>query len=337
MLSLRRIVQREISLFILIIITVFVLFLLGLLLKDKFFSLNNFQSMAFQIPEFGFLALAMSITMLSGGIDLSLVANANLAGILAAYVLTGKVIPINGNETTIIILACFVALFASTLAGVLNGLLISKLSVPPILATLGTMTFYNGISMALTSGQGVVGFPEAFLDIGSKDIINIPIIFILFIIATVIVSFFLEKTTTGRRIYLLGENPIASLFAGIKNENLITRVYLLSGLLAGFASIIMISKVNSAKVGYGDTYLLQAILVAVLGGIDPNGGRGRVIGVMLGIFILQFLQSAFTLFAFTPYAKKLIWGFMLLLVMVINFLVGKAQAKQPKTSEAVDI
>lgn len=334
--SIRRLVQREISLFILIIITICVLLLLGLLLEEKFFSLNNFQSMAFQIPEFGFLALAMSITMLSGGIDLSLVANANLAGILAAYVLTGKVIPINNNETFIIILACLVALVASTLAGLINGLLISKVSVPPILATLGTMTFYNGISMALTSGQGVVGFPEMFLDMGSKDIYNIPVIFILFLVATGVIAFFLEKITAGRRIYLLGENSIASLFAGIKNENLITLVYLLSGLLAGFASIIMISKVNSAKVGYGDTYLLQAILVAVLGGIDPNGGRGRVIGVMLGIFILQFLQSAFTLFAFTPYAKKLIWGFMLLLVMVINYLVGKVQAKQPKTAENVE-
>jgi simple sugar transport system permease protein len=96
---------------------------------------------------------------------------------------------------------------------------------------------------------------------------------------------------------------------------------MISGLLAGFSSILMISRVNSAKVGYGDTYLLQAILVAVLGGVDPYGGRGKVFGVVMGIIILQALQSAFTLFGFTPYAKRLIWGAMLLVVMIIHFII----------------
>ncbi len=318
----QRFLRHETTLIILVVITLGVLLTLWVLLGNQFFSLNNFQSMGYQIPEFGFLALAMAVTMLTGGIDLSVVANANLAGILAAFVLTRRLGFLTSYpDAGVVVIACLVALAVASIAGFINGLLISKLSVPPILATLGTMTFYNGISMAITSGEGIVGFPEMFLKIGSEHIANIPLIFLLFVLASIVVGFMLEQTSTGVSVYLYGENKIASMFAGLRNENLIVRVYFLSGLLAGFASIIMISRFNSAKVGYGDTYLLQAILVSVLGGIAPEGGRGRIIGVVLGIFILQALQSAFTLFAFTPYAKKLIWGSMLLLVMVINFLV----------------
>lgn len=329
--DLRRFLRHETTLVVLILITLIVLLVLWWLLGNQFFSLNNFQSMGYQIPEFGFLALAMAVTMLTGGIDLSVVANANLSGILAAYVLTRRLdFLTNFSDATIVVSACFLALLVSSIAGFLNGFLISKLSVPPILATLGTMTLFNGISMAITSGEGVVGFPEMFLNIGTGHFANIPIIFILFIIASLVVGFMLERTTTGAGVYLYGENRIAALFAGLRTENLVVRVYFLSGLLAGFASIIMISRFNSAKVGYGDTYLLQAILVSVLGGIAPEGGRGRIFGVVLGIFILQALQSAFTLFAFTPYAKKLIWGSMLLLVMVINFLIERWRLRSRK-------
>jgi len=327
--SIKKITDFDTSLKILISITIFVLAILGLLLGRQFFSINNFQSMGYQIPEFGFLALAMAVTMLSGGIDLSVVANANLSGILAAFILTKHISLLKDySDITIIILATVTALFIASVGGIINGLLISKLSVPPILATLGTMTFFNGISMAITSGEGVVGFPELFLNAGNSTIINIPIIFVIFIIAVFIVGFILERTSSGLSIYLYGENRIAALFAGLENEKLVIKIYFLSGLLAGFASLIMISRVNSAKIGYGDTYLLQAILVAVLGGIAPEGGRGKILGVVLGIFILQALQSAFTLFAFTPYAKKLIWGSMLLLVMVINFLLDKWRSRK---------
>jgi simple sugar transport system permease protein len=110
----------------------------------------------------------------------------------------------------------------------------------------------------------------------------------------------------------------------------------LSGFLVGFAAIIIASRVNSAKVGYGDTYLLQAILVAVLGGISPMGRRGKLINVMIGVLILQMLQSAFTIFAFSPYAKRLIFGFMLLLVMVVNYYLDKIHTRSIFVQEDLD-
>jgi simple sugar transport system permease protein len=252
--NLKKFARQDTTLIVLIFITLVVFLVLWWILGKQFFSLNNFQSMGYQIPEFGFLALAMAVTMLTGGIDLSVVANANLAGILAAFVLTRRFdFFANFSEPALVVTACLVALFVAAVAGLFNGLLISKLSVPPILATLGTMTFFNGISMAITSGEGVVGFPEMFLNIGSGAVGNIPLIFILFIIASLVVGFMLERTSTGLGVYLYGENRIAALFAGLRTENLIIRVYFLSGLLSGFASIIMISRFNSAKVGYGDT------------------------------------------------------------------------------------
>ncbi len=321
--------RKDSTLAVLLGLFVILLVLFGVLTKGKFFSFDNLQSMGYQIPEFAFLALAMSIAMITGGIDLSVVANANLAGILAGYVLTGAVFgPDAGiNEFVLVTIAIIVALLSATIGGLFNGVLISKLSVPPILATLGTMIFYNGISTAITEGKGVVGFPDLYLSLGVSAPLGIPLVFYIFAVAFAIVAFVMIRTPFGQSVYLYGENRIASLFSGIKNERLIIKTYALAGFLAGIAAIIMTSRVNSAKYNYGDSYLLQAILVAVLGGINPNGGRGRVTNVIIGILILQMLQSAFTLFAFSPYARRMIFGFLLLLIMVVNYFLDKYQSR----------
>lgn len=323
--NLKKLIRQDTTLAVLLALFFFMLVLFGSLLKDTFFSFDNIQSMGYQIPEFAFLALAMSIAMITGGIDLSVVANANLAGILAGYILTGVIFGPESGITglPLVIIAIIVALISATLGGLFNGFLISKLSVPPILATLGTMIFYNGISTAITEGKGVVGFPDLYLAIGTSAPLGIPLVFYIFFIAFAVVAFIMLRTPFGQSIYLYGENRIASLFSGIKNERLIMKTYALAGFLSGVAAIIMTSRVNSAKYNYGDSYLLQAILVAVLGGINPNGGRGKVTNVIIGILILQMLQSAFTLFAFSPYAKRMIFGFLLLLIMVVNFYIDK--------------
>ncbi|KPL70744.1 hypothetical protein ADM99_15500 [Leptolinea tardivitalis] len=340
MTQMKKFIRQDTTLTVLLGLLIFLILLFGSILQDKFFSFDNIQSMGYQIPEFAFLALAMSIAMITGGIDLSVVANANMAGIMAGYVLTGAVFGLNSgmSDLTLVIIAILVALIVATLGGVFNGILIAKFSVPAILATLGTMTFYNGISTAITEGKGVVGFPDNYLSIGTSAPLGIPLVFYIFFIAFAVVAFVMVRTPFGQSIYLYGENRIASLFSGIKNEKMIIKTYALAGFLSGIAAIIMTSRVNSAKYNYGDSYLLQAILVAVLGGINPNGGRGKVTNVIIGILILQILQSAFTLFAFSPYAKRMIFGFMLLLIMVINFIIDKWGARSKsiaKDSEVV--
>lgn len=329
MLYLKKQLTKDINLTILTLITVALIISLQIMLAPKIFSVRSLTSMSYQIPQFGFIALAMMLSMITGGIDLSVIANANLSGIFAAYILTGVVFGENSGmpDGLLIVITIIATLVISSLLGLFNGFLISKISVPPIIATLGTMLFYGGVGMALTSGKGIVGFPDAFLKIGSGKILNLPYIFIAFVFAAIVLAVVLAKTGFGRKVYLYGENNVATRFSAINNEALIMKVYTLCGLLAGFASLIIISSVNSAKIGYGDTFLLQAILVSVLGGVSTSGGRGKVVGIVLGICILQMLQSSFTLWQFTPYAKNLIWGTMLLVVMVINYVTSKKMQK----------
>ena len=317
---------------VLFTIMVGIIIIMSILIPDKFLTVINFQSMASQIPEFGLLALAMMIAMMTGGIDLSVVSITNLTGVIAAIILTKLVSPQMGGGliTLIIILAILAAIISSLVCGLLNGVLIAYVGVPPILATLGTMGLFLGIAIVITEGHGITGFPDEFLFIGSGTIWIIPVPFIIFIVCALIVALALNKTSLGLSIQMLGSNPVASWFAGISNNSILVKTYMITGLLAGISSVIMISRVNSMRPGYGYAYLLTAILVIVLGGVNPSGGFGTVTGVVVGVIILQLLQSGFNILAFSPFFKKFIWGFMLLLVMVINFFVAKYQQRSGK-------
>ena len=190
------------------------------------------------------------------------------------------------------------------------------------------MIFFQGISMVITGGAGITGYPEEFLTFGRDKVGGfLPVIFIIFIAVAVVIWFMLEKTKYGKRLYLYGENSVVSLFTGINNDRVIVLTYLMSGLLCGIASIIMMARVNSARVGYGDLYQMQAILVCVIGGINPNGGRGKIFGVCIAIILLQMLQSGFTILGFEPYIKNLIWGLVLVGVMMLNSVTGLLKKK----------
>jgi len=309
-----------------------IIIIMSIFIPDKFLTVINFQSISSQIPEFGLLALAMMIAMMTGGIDLSVVSITNLTGVIAAVILTKLVSPQMGEGliTLIIILAILVAIISSLVCGLLNGVLIAYVGVPPILATLGTMGLFLGIAIVITEGHGITGFPDKFLFIGNGTIWIIPVPLIIFIVCALIVALVLNKTSLGLSIQMLGSNPVASWFAGISNNSILVKTYMITGLLAGISSVIMISRVNSMRPGYGYAYLLTAILVIVLGGVNPSGGFGTVTGVVVGVIILQLLQSGFNILAFSPFFKKFIWGFMLLLVMVINFFVAKYQQSSGK-------
>lgn len=309
-----------------------IIIMMSIFIPDKFLTVINFQSMASQIPEFGLLALAMMIAMMTGGIDLSVVSITNLTGVIAAIILTKLVSPQMGGGliTLIIILAILAAIISSLVCGLLNGVLIAYVGVPPILATLGTMGLFLGIAIVITEGHGITGFPDEFLFIGSGTIWIIPVPLIIFIACALIVALVLNKTSLGLSIQMLGSNPVASWFAGINNNSILIKTYMMTGLLAGISSVIMISRVNSMRPGYGYAYLLAAILVIVLGGVNPNGGFGTVTGVVIGVIILQLLQSGFNILAFSPFFKKFMWGVILLLVMVVNFIISKYQQRSRK-------
>ncbi len=315
------------NLILLLIIFAVVLAGIALFLGGSFFNNRNIVSMGFQVPEFGFIALAMALAMLTGGIDLSVIATMNLSGILAAYVLTNKGLLASIGTGPVVAIAIAVSLVCGLACGIVNGFTISRLGVPAILATLATMLLYSGIGMAITGGQGVVGFPDAFMVIGNARVLGIPLPLIVMLIGFLVVIFLVNSTAWGKSLYLLGENRIAALFSGIRSAKTLIVTYAVCGLFSSISAVILISRVNSARIGYGDTYLLQAILVVVMGGINPQGGSGKILGVLIGILILQSLSSSFTLFAISPYARGLIYGSMLLIVMIANQVYAERRFK----------
>lgn len=338
----RALVQREGELVVLLVVALAITTLLATFMSAQFFSAGNLQSMAVQVSGFGFLALAMSIAMLSGGIDLSVVSASVLAGIAGATVVSGKYIEVTEtNQASLAVLAGVVCLVVGLLCGLLNGLLIAKVSIPPILATLSTMILFTGIGMAWTTGQSVSVVVPQVSQLANATLGGIPVIFVLLAVAFVVVGLVLAKLPFGRRLYLFGENQVALRFAGGRTERTIILSYVLVGLLVGFSAMIMVARVNSARTGFGDSYLLQSILVVVLAGYDPNGGRGRVGMLAVALLLLQFVSSALNVLGMSPYVRNLVWGLMLLVIMIANRLVrrysahwGRAGAGSRTTQEA---
>ncbi len=306
---------------------------MSLLLPDKFLTLQNFQSMGSQIPEFGLLALAMMLAMLTGGIDLSVVAIANLSGIVAAICM--KALIASGawraESMAILLIAIAVALGISLLCGLVNGLLISRVGVSPIIATLGTMALFEGVGVIITSSRGVVGFPDSFVFLGNGFLWLFPMPFLIFAAAVMVFSLVLNKSIFGRNVKMLGANAVAARFSGLDINGTLTRVYLITGGLSGISALIMMSRSNSAKSGYGSSYLLLSILIAVLGGVNPAGGFGTVTGLVMGIVVLQFLSSGFNILAFSPFTQNVIRGAILLLVMIIGYLYAQRSTRTRKS------
>ena len=308
----------NLTLFVIMIATIGVM---SIFLPDKFLRLVNFQSMASQFPEYGLLALGIMLAMITGGIDLSVVSIANLSGVVGAMVLASHEAAqgIGISPGVVIFLAIIATLAVSLVCGLMNGLIITAVGVPAIIATLGTNGLFMGLAIILTGGHGIRGFPDEFLFIGSGEILAIPMPLIIFIVVACLVSLMLKKSSQGFKMYMLGSSPLVSKFSGINNNRVLIKTYLLAGLLAGIAAIIIISRVNSMRPGYGYAYLLLGVLIAILGGTNPEGGRGGVLGMCMAIVILQVLQSGLNILGFNPFYKKFIWGLILILVMVINF------------------
>jgi simple sugar transport system permease protein len=293
----------------------------GLLIGDRLFSAAALQSMAYQLPELGILSLAMMITLLSGGINLAVIATANLCALTMAYVLTRFVPGTEGAAWVFWQAAALAAGFAVAAAiGLLNGVVIAYLRVSPILATLGTMTLVKGISIGTTRGNVISGFPDPIVFIGNGAVFGVPVALLVFAAVAVPLAVMLGRTPLGTAIYMIGSNERATRFSGIDTRRVIIKVYLISSLLAAVGAVVMMARFNSANASYGESYLLVTILAAVLGGINPMGGFGKVGGLVLALIMLQIISSAFNLLNFSPFLTLAIWGGILVAVTGVTQL-----------------
>jgi simple sugar transport system permease protein len=329
-LNLDRLKERFSSMSMLMIIFIALFIIMSLIMPAQFLSLGNFQSIAFQLPELGILALAMMITMVSGGINLSIIAGANLSGIVMAMIMTSFIA--DGTpfaaSFAISLLAILLGLLVALLIGILNGFLIAYVNVSPILTTLGTMTLVQGISVGVTKGYVISGFPAGFQTIGNNTLLGIPVPMLIFILIVLVMSIILNRSTFGISVYMLGSNKTATSFSGINIKKVTMKIYAISGLLTGLAAIIMISRFNSASAGYSTSYLLVTVLLAVLGGVNPDGGFGRISGIVMALLILQVISSGLNLMQVSSQLSKALWGIILILVIALRYYSDKFKLAQ---------
>ena len=311
---------RQAPEFRLAIIAAVVFALMGILSPERFLSEQNLTSMAFQFPEFAILALAITLVMMTGGIDLSVVGIANLSAVVAALILTEFAGPDLPLQASLLWLgfALGASLLIGAMAGLLNGTLVAFLGLPPILATLGSGLVFTGFAIALTGGSAGMGFPEVVAWIGNSQVLGLPTPLLIFIMLAVALHFLMTRTAFGIRISMFGTNPLAALYAAVDVKGMLLKVYMLSGLFASVAGMVIMSRANSAKADYGSSYLLLSVLIAVLGGVNPYGGYGRVVGVVLAVLSMQFLSSGLNMLQVSNFARELIWGALLLFVMTTN-------------------
>ena len=301
---------------------------------------TTLQAMMFQVPELGLLSLAMAIPLISGGINLAIIATANAAGLLMAWILTAVMPPDTAGATLALWLvgALLAGLLLSVVVGLATGLLVAVLGVHPILVTLGTMTLLHGLSIYFTRGRTLSGFPDAVILVSNETVWSVPISFVVFVIVAIVTHVLLTRTALGVRIHMIGSNLEETRFSGVDTRRVQVWVYLISSLLCWLAAVVMMARFNSAGADIAQSYLLITILAAILGGVDPYGGFGRIGGLFVALWILQVIASGFNLMGISPHLALATWGLILLSVMAVKRIAGALpHGGHARTGPPVDV
>ena len=294
----------------------------------RFLSAANFGSIAFQLPELGLLTLAMLIPIISGGLNLAIIFTANMAGLTLAWILN-----VNGGVDAGIgafVLGTAAALAVGAAAGFVMGIVIAYTGAHPILVSLSMMIFLRGLGEFLTRGGDISGFPDFLKPVGHGLVLGIPVPLVLFAVAAFVWHIMLSRTRHGFAVFMIGSNIEAARYSGIHVKRTITVLYTLSGLMCAIAGILMLARFNSVRVGHGEALLLVTVLACFLGGVDPFGGFGRVLPVVLALVILQVLSSGLNLLGANQHLSTAVWGLFLIGVMILRYLAARWRPTQTR-------
>lgn len=300
------------------------IFVIMVSLNGNFAKSSNITSMCFQLPELGLYSLAMMMAMLTDGIDLSVVAIGNLSAICGAKIMHRAVEQemVGAALLGCVLLGILAALLIGACLGLLNGFVVANLNITPMLATMATSTFIQGISIIITQGKSVSGTPKAFIYFGSATLLGIPYTMWILILVLVFTAFLLYRTRFGFEVKMVGANPKASHFSGMNIKKVYMKAYLYSGVISAICGVCILMRTDTAKADYATTYVMQAILCSVLGATDPNGGTAKISCMVLALLSLQFLSSGFNMLHLSSYFKEFTWGLLLIAVLSINFFAG---------------
>jgi len=325
-------VSKNANLARLLVIFVISFAAMALIQPDIFLTKKYIVSMAFLFPEYGILALAMMLAMMSGGIDLSIVATANFSGIVAVQFLL-RFCPTDASgiqAALFLIVTLVIAVAVGALCGLLIGFFVGKLGIPPMVATLGGADLIMGASLIITKGSSVNGLPNFLSAVGTKILFGfLPVTVLVFAVCAITISYLLQRTSYGLKLRMMGSNPTAAKFSGLDNDKILMKTYMISGMLSAVSGLLLISRANSGRADYGVSYVMQVIIICVLGGVNPNGGFGKVSGLVVAILILQVLSSGFNMFPdLSNFYRSIIWGLVLVMVVIYNHISVNVHMKK---------
>lgn len=278
-------------------------------LSPQFLSVGNFFEVTRFVAEAGLISLGMTAVILTGGIDLSVGSMMGLSAIV-----TGALFHAGWN----VWLAALAGIAVATLAGAANGLIITRVGIPPLIVTLATLAIYRGLALGISQGRAYRDYPEAFYALGQGYVGPVPVQLILFALASLAFVLLLGRTVFGRALYAIGNSETAARFSGLHVGRIKLWVYTLSGLLCGLAGVIFVSRLSTAKADAGLGYELDAITAVVLGGTAISGGQGGIWGTLLGLFIVGIVRNGMTLAFINADVQLVFIGLILIAAVSLN-------------------
>ncbi|MFC1677311.1 ABC transporter permease [Planctomycetota bacterium] len=302
---------------------VFIICALSALRPDTFLTLDNFLNVLRRSSVYGIIAVGMTFVIISAGIDLSVGSMIALSGMVGAAVMAG----IGGSDPqgSAMCIGSIVGVIVGAMCGLLNGVLITKLKLQPFIVTLGTMSFFRGVALVMKDGQPV-NVPS-YKYLGEGTVAGVPVSIVIFVAVILIAFFILRYTRLGRYTYAIGSNREAAFHAGVNVDRNLICIYTFTGLMVGIAAMIATSRTVSAQPTAGLGAELDIIAAVVIGGASLAGGRGTIIGTIIGTLLISFLRNGCTLLGISTNAQLIVIG------MIIVAAVSIDRAARAKTSE----
>ncbi len=277
--------------------------------QSTFLNWSNLSQVIRALSFIAIMGVGQAVVIIAGGIDLSVGSVLGLSGVVTALLL---------NQQTNMAVTVITGVFVGVAAGVTNGIVITRAKLPPFIVTLGMMSIARGLAFAITGGETIRSLPPEFLVIGQGAIIGIPIPIIVMALIAVIVGFLLKATPWGRYVYAIGGNEDAALLSGVSVDKVKIIVYGLCGLAAGIAGVLFTSRFGVGQSTAGLSYELDVIAAAVIGGVSLTGGRGTIMGVIIGSLLMGILRNGLVLLNVSAYWQQVAIGLVIILAVIMD-------------------
>jgi ribose transport system permease protein len=289
------------------------------ILSDSFLSDRNILNVLTQSAVVGIAAVGATFVIITGGIDLSVGSNVALSGMLAATLVIAGVPAVLG---IVICIAVAVAI------GTFNGVSIAYLGLVPFIVTLATLGMGRGLTLQLSEGQSVYGLPSGLVWIGSGTIGVIPVPLVLMLVVFVLGHLVLTRTTLGHKVFAVGGNRQAARLSGIRDKRMLFSVYVIAGLCAGLAALILVGRINAATPTAGVGLELQVIAAVVIGGTSLFGGKGSMVGTLIGVLLIAVINNGLTLLDVSPFWVEFIQGALIFVAVLLDAFNQRRLKKQ---------